>query len=147
MISSALRQLTYMLERKSLNWVSRTTGITSRSLKQLQTTGTLQQPAYKRALTNAYHRESYARLRDVGFTVDQAKVYSRKIPEIASAWESNMLMKIADLTTGHVANRLQRYEGRITQSVIDKYFDIIYNEVLEGIKKSRVDPEDWLDYT
>jgi hypothetical protein len=146
MISSSLRQVNYMLENKSMNWVARNTGLTNHTLRQLVKTDKPLTATVRTAIKNAYHRESYGRLRDVGFSSQQAKIYSRKIPEIASAWEANMMLKIADLTSVHVARRLLRDDIPATQANIDKYFDIIYKQVTEGIRKSRVNPEDWLDY-
>jgi hypothetical protein len=146
MISLALRQINYMLEEKSLSYVARSTGMSLNSLRQFTKKDSKLPQTVKTSITNAYNRESYGRLRDIGFSVEQARVYGRKIPEIASAWEANMRMKIASLTEVHVARRLVRDDIPATQKNIDKYFDIIYTQVLKGIKNSRVSPEDWLDY-
>jgi hypothetical protein len=147
MIATYLRQLAYMEEESTLRSIAKETQLTQQTLRNIKSGKIEPNSDYKNRIKNAYYRDSYSRLKSSGFSVENAKVYSRSTPEISSAWEANFIMKAHELTQGYLARYISLYHPEDnTQAIIDKYYDKFHSDVIEGIQNSRLTPEEILDY-
>jgi hypothetical protein len=146
MITLVLRQLTYMRESNSIQGIATKTEVPYNALRQILNKGYTDNDSYKNKIELAYGREAYGRLRDIGFSANNARIYSKYRPELASAYESKMMLKIADLTNGAVAERLARDDKPFSQKRVTEIYDIIYKSVRDSIKNSRRTVEEVFDY-
>ena len=146
MIAAYLRQLSYMRESQSWQWVARETGIGSKALRQIRSGKVAPSEDFKRQIKNTYHREAYARLRETGFSPKNARIYSQYRPELASAYQMQMSLKIGDLTIGKVAERLETKGLKTTQRNIDRYYDETFEGITKGISNSDLSFEEIQDY-
>ena len=146
MIAAYLRHLQYMSEARSWQWVAKETGIGSKALRQIRAGKLAPGSDYSKKIKNIYHREAYSRLRESGFSAKNAKIYSQYRPELASAYQMQMQLKIGDLALGKVAVTLENKGLKTTKANINRYYDKTFEGITKGISNSDLSFEEIQDY-
>ena len=93
-----------------------------------------------------FQRESYSRLKRVGYSATEARRWSWYKPERVVIKTFSLQAKIAELTTGAVASKLEAEGIPTSKDAIDDLFDDMYERVKEGIQESIEPTEIIMDY-
>lgn len=146
MIPAFLKQLFFMAEQRSWAYVARQTNIAYRKLLSLRS-GTVDViPAFRQSIRNAYQREAYSRLREVGFSSHQARRWSSYSTAEVRLKEQGLRLKIAELAIGATASHLHHSDLEVTSTYVDRYFGSMYEKIREGILDSPKSTEEIFDY-
>lgn len=136
MIPLFLRQLSYIAETNSFAAIARMTGIAYRTVLAMRTGKVSLTSAFKTSIRNAYQRTAYGRLRETGFSASEARRWSWYRPERAVIHELSLKHKIAELTTGAVASKLNALGLPTTKGSVEDLYDEMYEAVKMGIQRS-----------
>ncbi|MBA7547453.1 hypothetical protein ES705_39875 [subsurface metagenome] len=146
MILKYARQLAYVAEQRSYAYISRQAGIPYRTVLAMRA-GTMKLSSeFARSMRNMFQRESYGRLKEAGFNVQEARRWSWYNPEQVVIKSMSLKAKIGELATGAVAAKLRKLGLPTTIKSVDDLFDDMYRAVKEGIQRSELQTEDWMDY-
>jgi len=146
MILKYARQLAYVAEQRSYAYVARATGIPYRKVLAMRA-GTMKLSSeFARSMRNMFQRESYGRLKEAGFSVSESRRWSWYNPEQVVIKSMSLKAKIGELATGAVAAKLRKLGLPTTIKSVDDLFDDMYRAVKEGIQRSELQTEDWMDY-
>lgn len=146
MIPLIPRQLFYIAQEQSFAAIARGTGIPYRTILALRKPGVTITSAMKKGLRNMFQRTAYNRLRRTGFSSFEARRWSWFRPERVTIKDLSMKAKIATLTTGAVAGKLEAEGIPTTKEAIDELYDDMYKRVKEGVSESIETTEVIMDY-
>ena len=138
----AVRRLNYVAEQRSLGWIARESGIPRSALARLAEPGRIIPRQYETSLRNMYQRESYRRLREVGFSFHQARRFSSHAPESVSIKTLDMHLIIQDLTIGAVAREHEEMGLPEYSPISADLWDEMYTDIRDSMQKSKKPWED-----
>lgn len=132
-----VRRLGYVAEQRSPGWIARETGIPRGALARLAEPGRIIPKQYETSLRNLYQRETYRRLRDVGFSFHQARRFSSYAPEAVGIKTLDMHLKIQDLTIGAIGK--DRWERGVAEyaPIESDEWDEMYESIADAMRKSK----------
>lgn len=136
MIPLIPRQLFYIAQKQSFAAIARATGIPYRTVLALREREITLTTAMKQGLRNMFQREAYGRLRQTGFSANEARRWSWYRPERVTIKALTMKNKISYLATGAVAQKMEAEGIPTSKEATDALFDDMYEKVKEGISTS-----------
>lgn len=140
------RRIGFLTDHRSDIWIARETGI-PRATVGFVRRGERQLPAqYTASLRNAFQREAYGRMREIGFSSHQAKRFSWYAPESIRIRIADMKLTVNKLTLGVSAQkeRKLRKEG-IPYDEVELWADT-WDDIVEGLQRSKKTIEDIGEY-
>lgn len=146
MIPLMPRWLFYISQEKSFAAIARATGIPYRTVLRLREPGAKITTVMRQGMRNMFQRESYSRLKRVGYSATEARRWSWYKPERVVIKTFSLQAKIAELTTGAVAAKLEAEGIPTSKDAIDDLFDDMHERVKEGIQESIEPTEIIMDY-
>lgn len=146
MIPLIPRQLYYIAQEQSFAAIARATGIPYRTVLALRKPGVKITDVMRAGLRNMYQREAYQRLRRTGFSTHEARRWSWYRPERVTIKDLSMKSKIATLTTGAVAVKMESEGIPTSKKATGDLFDDMYQKVKDGVSESIESTEVIMDY-
>lgn len=125
-------RLMYVSEMRTDAWISQASGIPVSTIGYVRR-GERELPSqYYSVMRNLYQRESYANLREQGFSYHQARRYSSYAPAAVTENVTKMDSVIRTLAEGRAGGIIAKLEKA------GEYYDpeAVYNESLDVMKKA-----------
>jgi len=140
------RQLFYISQEQSFAAIARATGIPYRTVLAMRERLVTLTVTQKQGMRNMFQREAYGRLRRTGFSTAEARRWSWYRPERVTIKDMSLKAKIAELTTGAVAGKMEKDGIPTSKKAVDELYDDMYERVKEGIETSIEPTEIIMDY-
>ncbi len=140
------KRILYSLETKTRNFVAKQTGMSWGTVDRIARGIVEPLTKYNKQIRNLYQRESYAVMRNTGFSSPQARRFSWYNPDSVREVTGLIQDKIAELAKGYVGQRAQR-EG-LSWGELDAMdaLEDAYENIKEGLQGSKKSYEDWAEY-
>lgn len=137
MISLFARRLVFAGTRTSYAKVARATQIPYRRLLAMRGGGIKATASQAKKLANFYQREAYAYARATGVPVGSARRIAGYAPEHMQIKLLEVNKYVDDLSLYHVSSEIDDYPDLTTQQVIDLRFDMVKQNIIKAMRKSR----------
>ncbi len=139
-------QLTFVAGTRSDAWIAQETGI-PRSTVGFVRRGERDLPdSYSNIMRNLYQRESYDRMKQIGFSAAQANRFRSYAPATVLDYMAEVSNKIETLATGLAIELRASDEASGIQRPWREYLDEARESITKGFQNSLKPKEDWDNY-
>lgn len=140
------RRLSFIHDVRSDAWIAQETGIPRSTLGFVRRGERTLPPQYRDQLRRVYQREAYGRLRDTGFSTDQARRFSWYVPERITEVRQQLEEQIDYLARGRVVQMKKRAMEAGETLDEDQALSESRDAIRSGLRKSKKPLELWVDY-
>lgn len=145
-MSALFDRLTFVLAKKNLNQISIESGIPYSTLWNYARGKANLPDKWETSLINTYNRQTYANMRDVGFSSIQANRFRWYSPTKVVTLEIKAREVLLQYTNYAIGQKAARENTMVTQKFIDDNFSKMYADIKSKFGKSRITYEEYIKY-
>jgi hypothetical protein len=126
----------YMNQKWSYRTIEKETGVSDTTLWRIVNEGANVSDEMTTSIRNAFNRQAYSRLRDVGLSSYEANRWRWYTPNTVMSVESTMSLIVDKWSYGVALNRLARLSVVASDETIASVIEEAKKDVLQGISES-----------